>query len=110
DRAKRFEAYGWQVLHINDANDLDEIEGAIADAQSDTDRHRSSSRAATSAGGARVQAAERGTARHSAKRTSRSRRRIMAGRRSSPSMCPTPRSRTGAKRRNAALWSTRTGT
>src|SRR5262249_26747114 len=23
DRAKRFEAYGWQVLHIDDANDLD---------------------------------------------------------------------------------------
>jgi len=38
DRGKRFEAYGWQVLHINDANDLDEIEGAIAEAQTDTER------------------------------------------------------------------------
>jgi transketolase len=38
DRAKRFEAYGWQVLHISDANDLDEIEGAIAEAQSDSER------------------------------------------------------------------------
>src|SRR5947207_4495716 len=38
DRGKRFEAYGWQVLHIDDANDLEEIEGAIAEAQSDTER------------------------------------------------------------------------
>ena len=37
-RAKRFEAYGWQVLHIDDVNDLDEIDGAIAEAQSDTER------------------------------------------------------------------------
>ena len=36
--AKRFEAYGWQVLHIADVNDLDEIEGAIAEAQSDSER------------------------------------------------------------------------
>ena len=38
DTAKRFEAYGWQVLHISDVNDLDQIEGAIAQAQSDTER------------------------------------------------------------------------
>ena len=38
DTAKRFEAYGWQVLHIHDVNDLDQIEGAIAEAQSDTER------------------------------------------------------------------------
>jgi transketolase len=38
DTAKRFEAYGWQVLHIRDVNDLDQIEGAIAEAQSDTER------------------------------------------------------------------------
>lgn len=38
DTAKRFEAYGWQVLHIADVNDLQQIEGAIADAQSDTER------------------------------------------------------------------------
>jgi transketolase len=38
DRGKRFEAYGWQVLHIKNANDLDEIEGAIAEAQSDSHR------------------------------------------------------------------------
>jgi len=36
--AKRFEAYGWQVLHIAYVNDLDEIEGAIAEAQSDSER------------------------------------------------------------------------
>src|ERR1700742_3845268 len=38
DTAKRFEAYGWQVLHISDVNDLDQIEKAIADAQADTSR------------------------------------------------------------------------
>ena len=38
DTAKRFEAYGWQVLHIDDVNDLDRIEGVIAEAQSDTQR------------------------------------------------------------------------
>ncbi len=38
DRSKRFEAYGWQVLHIDDANDLDKIESALAEAQSDTER------------------------------------------------------------------------
>lgn len=36
DTAKRFEAYGWQVLHISDVNDLDQIEKAIADAQAET--------------------------------------------------------------------------
>ena len=35
DTAKRFEGYGWQVLHIADVNDLDQIDAAIADAQSD---------------------------------------------------------------------------
>jgi transketolase len=38
DTAKRFEGYGWQVLHIDDVNDLDKIEGAIAEAQADTER------------------------------------------------------------------------
>jgi len=38
DTAKRFEAYGWQVLHIGDVNDLDQIEAAIGQAQSDPDR------------------------------------------------------------------------
>jgi transketolase len=38
DTAKRFEGYGWQVLHIRDVNDLDQIESAIAEAQSDTER------------------------------------------------------------------------
>jgi transketolase len=38
DTSKRFEAYGWQVLHISDVNDLQQIEGAIAEAQSDTER------------------------------------------------------------------------
>ena len=38
DTAKRFEAYGWQVLHIDDVNDLTKIEGVIAEAQADRER------------------------------------------------------------------------
>src|SRR5690242_12723656 len=38
DTAKRFEAYGWQVLHIADVNDLDAIDRAIAEAKADTSR------------------------------------------------------------------------
>ena len=38
DTAKRFEGYGWQVLHIADVNDLDEIDRVIADAKADTTR------------------------------------------------------------------------
>lgn len=36
--AKRFEAYGWQVLHIADVNDLSRIEEAVAEAQADDER------------------------------------------------------------------------
>src|SRR5438477_643666 len=35
DTSKRFEAYGWQVLHIADVNDLAAIDGAIAEAKDD---------------------------------------------------------------------------
>jgi transketolase len=38
DTGKRFEAYGWQVLHIADVNDLDAIDRAIAEAKADTTR------------------------------------------------------------------------
>jgi transketolase len=38
DAGKRFEAYGWQVLHISDVNDLDQIEKAIAEAKADAQR------------------------------------------------------------------------
>jgi len=38
DTAKRFEAYGWQVLHIADVNDLDAIDAAVAEAKSDMTR------------------------------------------------------------------------
>ncbi len=38
DAAKRFEAYGWQVLHVNDVNDLDAIDAAVAAAKADTSR------------------------------------------------------------------------
>lgn len=38
DAAKRFEAYGWQVLHVADVNDLGAIDAAIAAAKSDTAR------------------------------------------------------------------------
>ena len=38
DAAKRFESYGWQVLHIADVNDLAQIDAAIAAAKADTQR------------------------------------------------------------------------
>ena len=38
DAAKRFESYGWQVLHIADVNDLAQIDSAIAEAKADTTR------------------------------------------------------------------------
>ncbi|HEY2027154.1 MAG TPA: transketolase, partial [Gemmatimonadaceae bacterium] len=38
DTALRFKGYGWQVLHIEDVNDLDAIDQAIADAKAETDR------------------------------------------------------------------------
>lgn len=36
DVAKRYEAYGWQVLEVIDGNDLDSISDAIDDAKSET--------------------------------------------------------------------------
>jgi transketolase len=38
DRGKRFEAQGWHVQHVNDANDLDQLREAIAQAQAVEDR------------------------------------------------------------------------
>ena len=38
DTAKRFEAYGWQVLHIADVNDLDAIDAVVAEAKADSTR------------------------------------------------------------------------
>ncbi len=38
DAAARFAAYGWQVLHIADVNDVDSIDAAIAEAHADTTR------------------------------------------------------------------------
>lgn len=38
DAAGRFEAYGWQVLHVKDVNDLAEVERAIEEARADTAR------------------------------------------------------------------------
>jgi transketolase len=35
DRSKRFEAYGWQVLHVQDGNDVEEIDKAIIAAKAD---------------------------------------------------------------------------
>lgn len=37
DAAKRFEAYGWQVLHIDDVNDQSAIDRAIEAAKADTE-------------------------------------------------------------------------
>ncbi|MBS0339069.1 MAG: transketolase [Proteobacteria bacterium] len=36
DRAKRFEAYGWQVLNVDDGNDVEAIDAALATACADT--------------------------------------------------------------------------
>jgi transketolase len=38
DTAKRFEAYGWQVLHVDDVNDLDALDAVIAEAKADASR------------------------------------------------------------------------
>jgi transketolase len=38
DAGKRFEAYGWQVLHLADVNDLDAIDRAVAEAKADPSR------------------------------------------------------------------------
>ena len=38
DAAGRFEAYGWQVLHIDDVNDLAAIDAAITEAKADATR------------------------------------------------------------------------
>jgi transketolase len=38
DHAKRFAAYGWQVLRVDDGNDLDAIDAAIASARRETSR------------------------------------------------------------------------
>lgn len=38
DRAKRFEAYGWQTLVVDDGNDLDAIDRALQAARADTTR------------------------------------------------------------------------
>ena len=38
DVARRFEGYGWQVLHIADVNDLDAIDRAVESAKSDPSR------------------------------------------------------------------------
>jgi transketolase len=38
DTGKRFEAYGWQVLHVEDANDLAAVDAALDQAKATTDR------------------------------------------------------------------------
>ena len=38
DVGQRFQAYGWQVLHVTDGNDVDAITAAIRQAQADQDR------------------------------------------------------------------------
>jgi len=38
DRAKRFDAYGWHTLTVEDGNDLEQIEKAIVEAQNVTDQ------------------------------------------------------------------------
>ncbi len=38
DVEKRFEAYNWQVLHVSDGNDLAQLEAAVKEAQSETNK------------------------------------------------------------------------
>ena len=38
DVSKRFEAYGWQVLNVDDVNDLSQIETAVKEAQKETSK------------------------------------------------------------------------
>ncbi len=38
DVGRRFEAYGWQVIHVDDGNDLAALAGAIQEAREATDR------------------------------------------------------------------------
>jgi transketolase len=38
DQAKRFEAYGWHVVHVHDGNDLEAMDLAIQEAQQETER------------------------------------------------------------------------
>jgi transketolase len=38
DRAARFDAYGWQTIHIDDGNDVDAIHAALRAAREDTTR------------------------------------------------------------------------
>ena len=38
DKGKRFEAYGWHVQHVADANDLDALRAALAAAKEERDR------------------------------------------------------------------------
>lgn len=38
DVAKRYEAYGWQVIKVNDGNDIDELNNAIGEAKKDSER------------------------------------------------------------------------
>ena len=38
DVEKRFEAYNWQVLHVSDGNDLEQLEAAVKEAQSEINK------------------------------------------------------------------------
>ncbi len=38
DKAKRFEAYGWHVLHVDDSEDLEAIEAALIEGREETER------------------------------------------------------------------------
>lgn len=38
DVGKRFESYGWEVLHVKDSNDIDQIEDAITRARENTEK------------------------------------------------------------------------
>jgi transketolase len=86
DHAKRFEAYGWHVQHVDDGNDLGAIDAAIAAAKAETGRPSFIVLRTTIAWGSPGKAGTpRRTARRSAPPRSRPPRRTWATRRSSRS-------------------------
>jgi transketolase len=88
DPAKRFEAYGWQVLHIADVNDLAQIDRAIAEAKADTTRPTMIITSRTR---------PRPMANHSAKKRFSSPKPRSDGQARNRSSCPMPPSPIGAR-------------
>jgi transketolase len=111
DRGKRFEAYGWQVLSVDDANDVAAIEAAIEEGKAETERP-TLIRVKSIIGypSPNKQGSRRPTARPSARTRSAPPRRSWAGTPTRTSSCPTASTTTSARAPSAAARSTRRGT